>query len=219
MTPECSYHPCCRRPAVPAMRPWQGLGIAQHSSSEYRLGLLCWEKCLLSPVGLWQLFKCDLNMLGWALQNIFKQELPLYRKMEILLLRKPPELGFISETSDNNRKKICLRVFKVLHIYYLHFLHLWGVGAKKKKNHVKNLKHRNPQSVSKAILITIIISTTITTPATSTAISHKTYYRPRTMQNTTSSLFLNSYSTPAGVLSTHFLGEENKAQRVRFPSP
>lgn len=87
------------------MCPWQGLSIAQHSSSEYCLGLLCWEKCLLSPVGLWQLFKCDLKMLGWALQNIFKQELPLYRKMEILLFRKLPELGFISDTSDNNTEK------------------------------------------------------------------------------------------------------------------
>lgn len=194
---------------MPAMPPWQGVGIAQHSSSEYGLGLLCWEKCLLSPGGLWQLFKCILKMLEWALPNIFKQQLPLYRKMEILFLRTPPELGFISQTWDNNGKKMCLPVFKVLH--------LWGVGAKK-KNHVKTLKHRNTQWVSKALLITIIISITITTPATSTAIFHKTYDMPRTMQNTTYSLFLNSYSTSAGDLSPHILGEENKAQRVRFPS-
>lgn len=47
----------------------------------------CCELCLLSSVGLWQLFKCKLNMLGLALQNISKQELPLNSKMEILLLK------------------------------------------------------------------------------------------------------------------------------------
>lgn len=157
------------------MYPWQGLSLAQHSSSEYRPGLLCWETCLPSPVGLWQLFKCDLKMLGWALQNIFKQELPLYRKMEILLFRKPPELGFISDTSDNNRKKIVF-VYSKCFTYIIYTSYICEeLGRKKEEMHVKNLKHRNAWWVSRAILITIIISITITTPATSTAISNKTY--------------------------------------------
>lgn len=84
-------------------------------------------------------------MLGWALQNIFKQELPLYRKMEILLFRKLPELGFISDTSDNNteKKNLSSCIQSASHILFTLSTSVRSWGKKiEEEMHVKNLKHR-----------------------------------------------------------------------------
>ena len=67
---------------VPARPPWQG--------TKPFLGCRHSERYLLSPAGLWQLFKCKLNMLGLALQNVPEQGLPLNTKMKILLLENVP---------------------------------------------------------------------------------------------------------------------------------
>lgn len=75
---------------VAATPLWRGL--SEHCPAHSNAASATWsawrcEMCFLSSVGLWQLFKCKLNMLGLALQNISKQELPLNSKMEILLLK------------------------------------------------------------------------------------------------------------------------------------
>ena len=73
----------------------------------------------------------------------------------------------------------------MLHIYYLHFYIREELGGKKKEERKKkaweDLKHRNAQGFSKAVLVTII-STTIATPATNTASSYKTYRGARQEQ-------------------------------------
>lgn len=104
--------------------------------------------CLLSSVGLWQLSKYKSNLLGLASQSISKARTPMEEQNGNSALRKLPELGFISDTSDNILKN-CLHTKCLTYIIYTVYI-CEQLGWAGEEMHVKDLKHGNAQSFSEA---------------------------------------------------------------------